>query len=229
MILRTLPLIAALAVATPVLAQEAPRDAWSFSASAGTDNRSKGISKTEGEGFVGFSAEWTSVSGLFYAGPGAETIKSSIHSELEVELGAGMRPEFMGFDLDLNATHKWQVDADPAADNTAWEFTGDVKRSIGPASARLRLQYSPDGFGATEAWTWVEGRIGWGFSDRLNGTAAVGRREQGNRVGYSAWDAGVTWDLTEDLELDLRWYDTDAGVSTETYDSALVAAINVYF
>lgn len=239
MILRTLPLAAVLAaVALPAFAQNDPfndpvvqasRDAWSFSATAGTDNRSKGLSKTEGEGFVGFSAEWTSASGLFYVSPAAETIKSSLHSELEVELGAGIRPEFMGFDLDLNATHKWQVDANPGTDDSAWEFTGDVKRSIGPASARLRLQYSPDGFGGTEEWTWVEGRLGWEFTDRMKGTAAVGRREQDNSVDYSAWNAGITYDLTDTLELDVRWYDTDASVPTEQYDSALVAVINVYF
>lgn len=239
MILRTLTLAAALfALAAPAFAQSGEDgevlanyggSGWSYSATAGTDNRSKGISKSEGEGFVGFAAEWTSADGLFYVSPVAETVKSSIHSELEVELSAGVRPEFMGFDLDINAAHKWQVDADPGADNTAWEFTGDVKRSIGPASARLRLQYSPDGLGATEAWTWVEGRIGWEFSNRLSGTAAVGRRGQDNSVDYSAWNAGITYDLTDNLDFDLRWYDTDAGVPTETYDSALVAAISVYF
>lgn len=238
MILRTLTLVAALtALASPALAQSSEPEtvlanygsSWSFFGTAGTDNRSKGISKTEGEGFVGFSAEWTSASGLFYVAPTTETIKSSILSELEVDLAAGIRPEILGFDLDLSAMHRWQVDANPADDNTAWEFTGDIKRSIGPASARLRLQYSPDGIGGTKEWTWVEGRLGWEFTDRLKGTAAVGRREQENSVDYSAWNAGITYDLTDRLELDVRWYDTDAGVPTETYDSALVAAINVYF
>ena len=28
----------------------------------------------------------------------------------------------------------------PGSDDEAWEFTADVKRSIGPGSARLRLQ-----------------------------------------------------------------------------------------
>lgn len=237
--IRHFALAAALAaVAAPAFAQSEPTEeilanygtsSWSFSGTAGTDNRSKGVSKSDGEGFVGFAAEWTSESGLFYVSPAAETIKSSIGSELEVEVGAGIRPEFLGFDLDLNATHKWQVDANPGADDSAWEFTGDVKRSIGPASARLRLQYSPDGFGGTEEWTWVEGRLGWEFNDRLKGTAAVGRREQDNSVDYSAWNAGVTYDLTDKLELDVRWYDNDAGVPTEQYDSALVAVINVYF
>lgn len=225
------------AVATPAFAQSEPTEeilanygsSWSFSATAGTDNRSKGISKTEGEGYVGLAAEWTSASGLFYVAPAAETIKSAIHAELEVELGAGVRPEFMGFDLDINATHKWQVGANPGMDDAAWEFTSDIKRSIGPASARLRLQFSPNGLGVADEWTWVEGRIGWAFTNNLRGTAAFGRREQDNSVDYSAWNAGITYDLTENLDLDVRWYDTDAGVPTETYDSALVAAINVYF
>lgn len=230
MILRTLSLAAAVAaLALPALAQETPRDPWSFSAGATTDNRSKGISKSDGDASVWASAEWESADGLFYAGPGFETIKSSIGSELEIELNAGVRPEFLGFDLDISATHKWQVDANPGTDDAAWEFTGDIKRSIGPASARLRLQYSPDGFGGTEEWTWVEGRLGWEFTDKLKGTAAVGRREQDNSVDYSAWNAGITYDLTDNLEFDLRWYDTDAGIPTNQYDSALVAGISVYF
>ena len=47
--------------------------------------------------------------------------------------------------------------------------------------------------------------------------------------GTKIYISGGDHDLTDRLELDVRWYDTDAGVPTETYDSALVAAINVYF
>lgn len=243
MILRTLPIAMALAAALTALAApasaqdipndpviQAPRDAWSFAAGAGTDNRSKGLSKSDGEPYVWGQAEWTSASGLFYVSPAFETINSSLGSELEVELGGGMRPQVWGFDLDLNATHKWQLDPDiSGGDTTAWEFTADVKRSIGPAAARVRLQYSPDGTGNTEAWTWVEARVGWEFTDRLSATAAVGRRDQDMSVDYSAWNAGVTYDLTDNLEFDLRWYDNDADVPTEQYSSALVAGVSVYF
>jgi uncharacterized protein (TIGR02001 family) len=220
---------ALLAGALPAAAQSSPGGSWSFAVGAGTDNRSKEASKSDGDPFAWGEAEWTSGSGLFYAGPGFQTIKSSSGSELELGVGAGVRPEIAGFDLDLNVTHKYQVDAAPGYDDGAWEFTADVKRSIGPASGRLRLQHSPDGAGATKAWTWVEARVGWDFTPRLQGTAAIGRREQDNSLDYTGWNAGVTYAVTRNIDADLRYHATDANVPGEQYADALVAVVSFAF
>lgn len=222
---------ALLAAAAPVAAQDAPAPSgsWSFAVGAATDNRSKGASKSDGEAYVFGEAEWENASGLFYAGSGLQTIKSSSGSELELEIGAGLRPEVAGFDLDLNVTHKSQIDAASTYDDNAWELTADVKRSIGPASGRVRLQYSPDGMGGTEAWTWVEARLGWDFTDKLEGTAAIGRREQDNSLDYTAWNAGFTYALTDNIDAELRYYATDADVPGEQYADSLVAGISLAF
>lgn len=220
---------ALLAFAAPAAAQEAPAGSWSFAVGAATDNRSKGASKSDGEAYVWGEAEWENASGLLYGGAGLQTIKSSSGSDLEVEVGFGVRPEIAGFDLDLNATHKSQVDAAPGYDDNAWELTADVRRSIGPASGRVRFQYSPDGMGGTEAWTWVEARLGWDFTNRLEGTAAIGRREQDNSLDYTAWNAGVTYALTDSLDADLRYYATDADVPGEQYADSLVVGISLAF
>ena len=222
--------IAILAGAVPAAAQDAaPAGSWSFAFGAATDNRSKDASKSDGDPFVWGEAEWQSASGLFYAGPSFETIRSSTGSELELKASAGLRPEVAGFDLDFNAAWKYQVDADPGADEDAWEFTADARRSIGPASGRLRLQYSPDSTGSTEAWTWVEARIGWDFTDKLQGTASIGRREQDNSVDYTGWNAGFTYAVTRNIEAELRYHATDADVSGEQYADALVAGISFAF
>ena len=142
---------------------------------------------------------------------------------------AGVRPEFAGFEFDLNVAHKNRFDAVPGYDNDAWDFTADMKRSIGPASARLRLQHSPDGTGSTKAWTWVEGQLGWDFTDKLSGSVAVGRREQDNAVDYTGWNVGGAYALTRNTELELRWYDNDSDLPGEQYSSALVAGINFSF
>ena len=232
--IRTLTTAAAatalLACATAATAQDAPpaSGSWSFALGAATDNRSKDVSKSDGEPFVWGEAEWESASGMFYAGPSFETVKSS-GSELEVALNAGVRPEFAGFDLDLNAKHKWLVDANPGTDDDSWEFTADVKRSIGPASGRIRLQYSPDSTGATEAWTWTEALVGWDFTDKLYASAAIGRREQDNSVDYTGWNVGVAYALTRNLEAELRWYGTDADVPGEQYADSLVAGVSLAF
>lgn len=226
--LTTAAAVALLAAATPAAAQEAPSGSWTFVVGAGTDNRSKAVSKSDGDAFVWGEAEWESASGMFYAGPSFETVRSS-GSEFEVALNAGVRPEFAGFDLDLNVKHKWLVDAAAGADDDAWEFTADVKRSIGPASGRIRLQYSPDGIGATEAWTWAEARLGWDFTDKLYASAAVGRREQDNSVDYTGYDVGLNYALTRNLEAELRWYGTDADVPGEQYADSLVAGVSLAF
>ena len=232
--IRTLTTAAAatalLACATAATAQDAPAasGSWSFAFGAATDNRSKDVSKSDGDAFVWGEAEWESASGLFYAGPSFETVKSS-GSELEVALNAGVRPEFAGFDFDLNAKHKWQIDANPGTDDDAWEFTADMMRSIGPASGRLRVQYSPDSTGSSEAWTWYEARLGWDFTHRLSGSAAIGRREQETSVDYTGYNIGVSYALTDRIEADLRWHGTDAEVPGEQYADALVAGVSFAF
>lgn len=222
---------ALLAFAGSASAQQAP---WpggsvSFEVGAATDNRSKGASKSDGDPYAFGTAEWESASGLFYAGTGFQTIKSSTGSELELSVGAGFTPEIAGFDLDLNATFKQQMNANPGADDDAWEYTADVKRSIGPASGRVRLQYSPDGTGSTEAWTWLAARAGWDFTDKLTGTAEIGRREQDNSVDYTAWNAGLTYALTRHVDADIRYYATDADAAGEQYADSLVAGISIAF
>lgn len=216
-------------------AQDAPADgspgygSWSFSVGAATDNRSKDASKSQGDAFVWGQAEWESDNGFFYISPSFETIKASNGSNLEIAVATGIRPEVAGFDLDLSVEHKWQTDADPGTDDDAWEFTADVKRSIGPASARLRLQHSPDSTGSTEAWTWVALRGGWDFSDKLTATAEIGRREQDNSVDYTGWNAGFSYALTRSIEADVRYYDTDADSNNPQYADAVVAGLSFSF
>ena len=108
-------------------------------------------------------------------------------------------------------------------------MTGNISRSIGPASARLQVQYSPDAAGSTQSFTWIEGQIGWDFTPRLNGAAAVGRRDQTGGPDYTGWNAGVTYALTNALSLDVRYHDTDADTFGEQYKQALVAKVSYDF
>jgi uncharacterized protein (TIGR02001 family) len=228
-----LVLVASTLLAGVAHAQDAAPDRrfgdWSFAFGAATDNRSKDASKSDGQPYVWGEAEWASDSGFLYVRPAVETIKASNGSELEFAVNVGVRPEFAGFDFDLGVQHKWQIDAAPGSDEDAWEFTADVSRSIGPASARVRLQHSPDSTGSTEAWTWVAGRVGWDFTDKLTATAEIGRREQDNAVDYTGWNAGVSYALTRSIEAELRYHATDADQPGEQYADALVAGLSFAF
>lgn len=222
--LLTLSLAAAMAAAPPVSAQAQADDSpggWAFEAGAGTDNRSKAASKSGNDGYVFGAATWESGDGRFYAGPAVETIQAG-GSHVEAELVAGYRPEAWGYVFDLSVAYKNRLEAEPGYDEDGWELTADVSRAVGPAEARLQIQYSPDAPGSTDAFVWVEAQAAWAFSQQLEGSIAIGRREQSGAPDYTGWNAGVTYALTDALALDLRYHDTDAAEFGEQYRDALV-------
>lgn len=221
---------AALAIAAPALpavAQDA--DNFSFSFGGGSDYRSKGASKTQGDPFAYIAAEWQTDNQLFYVAGSAATVRQSIGADTELDVTVGYRPEFAGFSFDVNAMYRWYPDARSGTDDEYWEYTADVSRSIGPVSGRLRVQYSPDNAGGGEEFTWVEGRVGYKINSKLKATAAYGQREQTNALDYSAWNVGVNWAFAGPADLDLRYYDTDADEYGKNYEDAFVAAINFNF
>ena len=118
---------------------------------------------------------------------------------------------------------------DPGYDADGLELSAEVSRAVGPAQAALLVQYAPDAPGLTRSYVWVEAELGWTFSPRLDGSAAIGRREQDGGPDYTGWNAGVTYALTDALALDLRYYDTDAAALDEQYEDAVVARLAYAF
>lgn len=200
---------------------------WTFELGAGTDNRSKGASKSDGAPYVYGEAQWNAANG-FYADVEFETIDSS-GSYVETEAEAGWQYSAFGLNFDTSASHKWRVGAVAGHDDAAWEYQFDIIKDLGAADARLRVEHSPDGLGSTEAWTWVETRVRWPLADRLQASVTLGRREQDNAPDYTGWNAGVAYAATEVIELDLRWHDTNLDLPGGQYAGALVAAVNLAF
>ena len=223
-----LPLtLAALLTPATAFAQEVQGD-WTFDAAFGTDSRSKGASKSDGEAFALAALGWELND--FYVVVEGETLDHSTGANIEAEVNAGWTPETAGFAFDFNAAHKWYLDALPGTDDAAWEFTADVLRELTErVDARLRFQYSPDSAGSTRSWTWVEARGRVRVHDRVRLSAAVGRREQVNSQDYTAWNAGAEFEINDWASLDLRWYDTDVANPSTTYEEALVAVVNLGF
>jgi len=218
----------AAAAATPALAGDTDKN-WTVSLGAATDYRSKGTSKTMGEPYAYGSVEWRTEDEMFYVAAGAARVKQSFGAEIETEVRVGARPEVAGFEVALEAMYRYYPDADDGTDNEYWEFTGDVSRTVGPISGRLRVQYSPDNAGGSHAFTYYEARGTYKISSKFKASAAVGRRETEDSVDYTAWNAGITFKATDHIDLDLRWYDTDANSYGENYEEALVAGVAFKF
>lgn len=219
--------LAAAALASPALAQDG---GWDLSGEFGvaTDYVSKGVSKTNGDGqiFVGGEA----AHGDFYIAPWISNADFGPGADAEIKLTAGWAPQAWGVEWNLAAIGKFYPGTKAGASDSMIEYHVDASRSIGPASARLAVEYTPDNYGgATEAW-WVEARAGWRLSPKAKLTGALGRREQDGGADYTAWNAGVNYALTERLSGDLRWYDTDgADEFGKNYDSRVVAGLELSF
>ncbi len=220
--------LAAVGAALPAAAQD-ETDNWRLSFGAATDYRSKGTSKTQGEPYAWIQEEWRSDDENFFVEVGAARVKQSFGAELETEIRAGWRPEAAGFSFDFNAMYRYYPDANHGADDDYWEFTADASRTVGPVSGRLRVQYSPDNAGSSHAFTYYEARAGYKLAPRWKVTAAVGRRDTEDSVDYTAWNAGVGYKIDDNVDLDLRWYDTDRDSLGAQYEDALVGAISFNF
>lgn len=231
----TLPALALLLLPTAAFAQDRDNARYSgdtpghfsFELGAGTDNRSKGASKSGNDPYVFGEVQWNASNG-FYADLEFETIDSS-GSYVETEAEAGWQYSAFGLEFDTSASHKWRVGAVAGHDDAAWEYQFDVIKDFGDVDTRFRVEHSPDGLGSTEAWTWVEGRVRFPLTDSLKASATLGRREQDNAPDYTGWNAGVAWALTDTTSLDLRWHRTDIEEEGEQYESALVASVLVSF
>lgn len=214
--------------ASAASAQSEGAGRWSFEVGAATDNRSKDVSKTQTEGHIFGSAIWESADQRFYVRPSFEGVRGN-GADVEARVTAGFTPEAYGYQFDFNVAYLNRVDADPGFDQDAWELTGNISRSIGPATGRLQVQYSPDPAGAATSFVWVEARVGWDFTDRLSGSTAVGRREQNGAPDYTGWNAGLTLGLTDALDLDVRYYDTNTHDQGRQYRDGLVAEVSYAF
>lgn len=229
--------ITALGLLLPGSAQAQDRDnarfsterpsTWSFEMGAGSDNRSKGVSKS-GVAPYGFGEiQWTTADG-FYVDAEFETIDSS-GSHVETEAEMGWQFALAGLEFDTSASHKWRPGADIGHDATAWEFGFDVMRDFGAIDARVRLEHSPDGLGSTRATSWIETRLRWPLTEQLRASVVLGRREQDNAPDYTGWNAGVAFALTDETALDLRWHGTNAEAEGAQYEDALVASVLIAF
>jgi uncharacterized protein (TIGR02001 family) len=233
--MRILPAVAAalscLAAAAPSAAQswtDGWRDRW-VGATGGevgvtTDNRSKFSSKSGGDPAVFAGVYALTPDGAWYVEAEAETIRDSSGSDAELTFAGGWRPQVAGFDLDLAAARKVRLGARPGADTEAWEFTADAARAVGPFEGRLRLQHSPDGAGSSRAWVYYEARLRWEVAPRWTLDAEVGARDyEDDADDYSGASLGAVYEVTDNLEFDLRLIDTDR--PGEDGDPALVLSL----
>lgn len=185
----------------------------------------KGVGKSNGE-----IAPYGSVeigAGPAYASVFASTAELSQGADAETITTLGWRPTAGDVKFDLAVLNRDLPGSRAGVDSNYFEYQADASRAFGRVAARLRVNYSPDGFAATrEAW-WIELQGSTALDARTKASVAVADRSADGGAEYTAWNAGVKRRLTDQVALDVRWFDTDAHALGEPYEGRLVASLSL--
>jgi uncharacterized protein (TIGR02001 family) len=225
---RSAAVVAAAVASTWVVASPAAADpSVDFQLGVTSEYVGKGVGKSNGE--VAWSGQVEVSQNDFHASVFVSTAELSSGADSEIVTTVGWAPEALGFEWDFAVVNRDLPGTRAGVDANYWEYQADMSRSIGPVSGRLRVNYTPDGSGATqEAW-WVEAQGGYRITGKTRATAALGVRTAEGGAEYTAWNAGVKHKLTDAIAADLRWYDTDEHDLGEPYEGRLVGALTYAF
>ncbi|WGM31910.1 TorF family putative porin [Brevundimonas sp. NIBR11] len=184
----------------------------------------KGIGKSNGE-IAPFGSVEVST-GQVYASVFASAAELSQGADAETITQVGWRPTLGDIKFDLAVLNRDLPGSRDGVDSNYFEYQADATRAFGRVTTRLRVNYSPDGFAATqEAW-WIELQGSMALTPKTKASAAIADRSADGGAEYTAWNAGVKHKLTDNATLDVRWFDTaDHGLG-EPYEGRLVASIS---
>lgn len=215
---------AACALASPAFAEEG----LSGDVTLASEYISKGAGKSGGDPHASVRLDY-GFGDAAYVGAWAGNVKTSQGADSEIHLYVGTEREWAGVGFDFRAMYKTLPGTRDGVQEDHLEFRADAEKGWGPNKLRLRVEFAPDGYAATkEAW-WVESQYSRKLTDRLSAVAALGVREQNNSADYTAWNAGLRYAVSDNVGLDLRWFDTDSHRLSENHEGRLVAAATVGF
>lgn len=220
--------IASQADAQTAAEPSSPSIAWNVATSS--DYVFRGVSQTGEDAAISGGVDLTS--GSFYAGAWASNVAfpGDPDTNAEIDLYAGVRPEFAGWVWDFGAVGYFYTGQPAGADYDYVEVKVAASRAIGPATLGAAVYWSPDFFAAAEdEATYVEANAAFSPADNWTISGAVGRQFLSSDFDYTTWNLGVARRLTDTLTLDVRYHDTDAHDFGDIYGGRAVASLKAAF
>lgn len=221
---------ASLAMGGSALAQEDAAVDVSFNVGVASDYVFRGISQTD-EGVQVFGgADVTS--GMLYAGVWASNVDFLDSTDGEVDFYAGVRPTAGPVSLDFGAIYYAYIDEPSGADYNYWEFKAAASVPVGQATLGAALFYSPDFTGAAaDEGLYYEVNGAMPLSDKATLSAAIGRQEvEFDGLGdldYTTWNVGLGYAITDNVGLDIRYWDTQEEPFGDISEERVVASLKL--
>jgi uncharacterized protein (TIGR02001 family) len=227
--IRTLTILAGVSLLLAALPQAAMAadDPWAVKATVASEYISKGTGKSAGD--PAFQVDGSYDFKPVYVGVWGSSADTSQGGDSELHAYVGARYKAGDVKFDVRAMLKTAPGTRDGVQSEWLELKAEAAMPVAGTDLRLKVEYSPDNYAATEAAWWVEAQASRKLAKDWKVSAAYGLREQDGGADYRAWNAGVTWNATKRLALDLRWYDTDSHERGDNYDGRVFASATVAF
>lgn len=209
--------------ALPAQAQSGPALDVSGQIGVASEFVGKGLGKSNGE--ISPFASVEIEAGAAYASVFVASAELAQGADAEIISAIGYRPKLGAISLDLSLINRDLPGTRAGVDSNFFEYQIDASRKFGPVNARLRINYTPDGFAATQEawWTELQGTVS--LDDQTKVSAAIADRTADGGASYVAWNVGARRKLTDRISLDLRYFDTDSPQISASYEDRVVASI----
>lgn len=231
--MRTLKLALAAAAASlcfagAAQAQDDSGPSFAFNIGASTDYVFRGISQTDEDPQVFGGVDATI--GIGYVGVWASNVDFGNGTDAEYDIYAGIKPTVGAVTFDLGVIYYGYIDAPGGSNQDYVEAKVAASLPAGPATLGAAVYYSPEFFGDTgDAWYWEVNAAVAIPDTKISLTGALGHQSVDIGPGYTTWNAGIGYALTDNIGLDLRYWDTAKDKFGAISEGRVVAGIKVSF
>ncbi|MDB5429549.1 MAG: hypothetical protein JWP35_665 [Caulobacter sp.] len=186
-----------------------------------TDYVFRGLDQTapgsEGEAFGGVDV----TSNALYGGVWVSNTGPTNDKGFEYDIYAGYKPVMGSVTLDLGAIFYGYTDSDSGfvtSDANMFELKAAATDTIGSGTIGAAVYYSPNFVGKAnfdngDASVYGELNAGYTFSNKATLSGAIGKQWVDDSVysvdGYTTWNLGVTYPITDHVTIDVRYIGTD--------------------
>lgn len=220
--------VASLALGTAAHAQEESAVDFSFNVGAASDYVFRGVSQTNEDPQIFGGVDATM--GSAYAGVWASNVDFGDGTDFEYDLYVGFKPALGAATLDLAVIYYGYGGMPSGANWDYWEGKAAISVPAGPATLGAAVYYSPEFTGKTgDAW-YKEVNAAVAIPDtKFSISGALGHQAIAQSGDYTTWNIGGGVALTDNVSLDVRYWDTDVHEFGKIYDSRFVASLKLVF
>jgi uncharacterized protein (TIGR02001 family) len=193
-----------------------------FNAALTTDYLFRGLSQTSGDAAASGGVDVTYK--MFYAGTwlskvnfGPTVNDPQNKTSIEYDIYGGVRPVWGPVTFDIGLIRYGYVDSPSAANYEYFEAKLLANYVQGPIAVGGAFYYSPAFFGDTGSAEYYEINGGYTLKSKASISGAVGYqsldKDKAGLSGYTTWNIGIGYPITDHFAIDLRYWGTDSHAS----------------